>query len=216
MMLSVLGPAVRLSGLGLGLAVRLQLRKAHQIVGGLKVILFVDDLVLSQDVALVSLAHKKYVKALESQFHCRHWLSRAVLARVEQRPQVLERNRQFGSLRVGIPQLSLICPEFNAKPSHKPAVLVRVHFVDNEPERVSRNVLLDIFLGLLLTGDDNFELSGSRETVFLGLDSRNNLGEPFVQLLHHLVLGALVDHRMRGGEERSKRGSSGNCWRDFG
>jgi len=124
---------------------------------------------------------------------------------VEVRPQVLESYRMYGSLRVEVPQLSFIFHlEFPAKPSHKPTVLVRQHLFDNEPERVHIAVLLLIFLGLLFTGDGNF-----RETVFLGLDSRNNLLEVFVQLLHHLVHGAFVDHRLRGGEERRKRGSSG-------
>lgn len=241
---------------GLGLAVRLQLRKAHQIVLGLKVRFFVDDPVRGQDVFRVSLAHKPNVKVLENLFHCPHWLSRAVLEIVDERPQVLERNRMSGLLRVEVPQQSHISPEFDAKPSHKPAVLVRQHFFDNELERVYIAVLLLIFLGLLFTRDGSF-----RETVCFGLDSRNNLLELFVQLLHHLlyvqllhrlpqcqilhpplfvqlllpplfvrlllhlphvqllhllVLGALVDHRLRGGEGRSKRGSSVNFWRDFG
>jgi hypothetical protein len=89
---------------------------------------------------------------------------------VEERPQVLERNGPFELPLVEVPQLSLILhPEFPAKPSHKPTVLVRQHLFDNEPEHVYRNVLLLIFFGLLFTGDDNFELSGSRETVFVGL-----------------------------------------------
>ena len=68
--MSGLGLAGRLSGLGL--AVGLQLRKAHQIVLGLKVFFFVDDLVLGQDVVGVSLAHEPNVKNLESLFHCPH------------------------------------------------------------------------------------------------------------------------------------------------
>ena len=100
-----------------------------------------------------------------------------------------------GSLRVEVPQLShpqlslIFPPEFNAKPFHIPPVLVRQHFFDNEPERVHIAVLLLIFLGLLFTRDGNF-----RETVFLGLDSRNNLLELFLQLLHHLLFVQLLHH----------------------